>query len=363
MATEERTEQASPRRRREAREKGQVANSVDLTRAVGLLAIYLVWKTAGGFVCERGLTMMRTGLDLNVPTELGPEQALAVGVRLMPMAAAMVAPVMIAAILGAALGTFTQTKLLVSTKLLNPDWNRINPLNGAKRLVSWRGVVSAIKGTVKVALVLAMAAWVLRARADEIVTMSAMGLAQTGAVMVSIAMEIGIKCAALGMVLGAADYAWEWWEQEKSLRMTKQDVKRELRDQDGDPQVRGRRRQLRRGMLEQGISGEMPQASVVVTNPTHYAVALRYESGTMDAPKVVAKGQRAIARRIVEMARTWNIPVVQEPPVARALFSMASVGQFVPEELYQTVAEILAAVYQRKRERLRRGRLAGGGMT
>jgi len=134
----------------------------------------------------------------------------------------------------------------------------------------------------------------------------------------------------------------------------------------GEAQVEGMEPEVTRlfaAMLEQRISAEMPQASVVVTNPTHYAVALRYESGTMDAPKVVAKGQRAIARRIVEMARTWNIPVVQEPPVARALFSMAAVGEYVPEALYQVVAEILAAVYQRKRERLTRSRLAGGGMT
>jgi len=360
MATEERTEQPTPRRRRQARERGQVANSVDLSRAVGLLTLYLGCRAAGPSMGRSALELTRSGLDVRAMPELTPEAVVSVCMRMAPLAAAIVAPVMIAALVGAVLGTFAQTRMLVASQLLSPDANRINPAAGFKRLVSWRAVVATAKGVVKIALVLGMSGWVLRARAADIVAMASMGLPQSGAVTLSIALDITAKCAALLLVLGAADYAWEWWEQERSLRMTRQELKRDLREQEGDPHIRSRRRQLRRGMLEQGISAEMPHASVVVTNPTHYAVALRYEAPAMQAPKVVAKGQRAIARHIVQLARQWGIEVVQDPPLARSLFAGVRLGEQIPEALYQAVAEILAAVYRKRRERLMRGRIAPG---
>ena len=360
MATEERTEQPTPRKRREAREKGQVANSVDLSRAVGLLALYLTWCVAGGYMGGRSLELVRSGLDARAAADLTPEQVIAGCGRLGALAACALAPVMIAAVAGAVLGTCTQTRLLLASQLLNPDLNRINPLSGFRRLVSWRGAVATLKGVIKVGLVLAVAAWVIRARTPQIVAIGVMELGQMNATMLAIAAEIVGKCAAMLLVLGAADYAYEWWEHERSLRMTRQEVRRHLREEEGDPHIRGRRRQLRRGMLEQGITREMPQASVVVTNPTQYAVALRYDAGEMDAPRVVAKGRRAIARRIVALARQWAIPVVEDPPVARGLFSMAALGERIPQALYQAVAEILAAVYHKRRERLERNRRGGG---
>ncbi len=363
MAAEEKTQQATPRKRREAREKGQVANSLDLSRGIGLLAIYLMWRSTGSAVGDRLLSLMRDSLDLQPAENLLPEHAMATYTHLLPVMAAIIGPVMIAALVGAILGTSAQTRMMVSSRPLNPDLNRLNPLNGAKRMVSWRGVVSAAKSVVKVALVLTVALWVLRSRSNDILAMSAMDLSTMIRLMLAIAMEITVKCAAMLLIMGAADYAWEWWDMEKSLRMTHQEVKRESREQDGDPHIRARRRQMQRDMLAQGITPAMEQASVVITNPTRYAVALRYDPTGMAAPRVVAKGQRAIARRIVEMARGWNIPVVQEPPVARSLFAMVPLGGDVPEALYHVVAEILAAVYQRKRERLTRSRLASGGVT
>ena len=198
MATEERTEQATPKRRREAREKGQVANSVDLSRAVGLLVLYLMWRTTGSYVGGRTMELVRSGLDLRVADDMPPGQVLAGFAGLIPVTAAILAPVMIAAIVGAVLGTCTQTRLLVSTQLLNPDLNRINPLSGVKRLVSWRGVVATLKGTIKVGLVLAVAAWVLRARINDIVAMGAMDLVQMNATMLAIALEISERCYVMG---------------------------------------------------------------------------------------------------------------------------------------------------------------------
>jgi len=356
MATEERTEQPTERRRRRAREKGQVATSVDLSRAVGLLFIYLLWRVAGRFVTERLLGLLRSAFCLPGAAEVSPEQVMVTYREYLPLLAAVLGPVMLAALLGALLPSLAQTRLLFAPAALQFDWNRINPTTGFKRLISWRGAVATLKSIIKVAVILGICGWVLRARADVVVGMGAMALGPMTAAMLSIAGEMVVKSCLVVLVLGAADYAYEWREQEKSLRMTRQEVRRELRETEGDPQVRARRRQLRRGLLEQGISAEMPRASVVVTNPTHIAVALRYDENEMPAPKVVAKGQRAIAGRIIALARTYGVPVLHNPPVARSLFEQVAIGAFVPEILYQVVAEIFAVVYRRRRERLLRRR-------
>jgi flagellar biosynthesis protein FlhB len=153
------------------------------------------------------------------------------------------------------------------------------------------------------------------------------------------------------LAIGAADYGFEWWDNEKQLRMTRQELKRDLRDTDGDPQIRARREKMRRAMLAQGISAEMPMADVVVTNPTHFAVALRYDAAEMSAPKVVALGQRAVAREIIRLARMHGVEIVENPPVARSLFRSCELGGAVPEALYAVVAEIFAAVYRRRQAR------------
>ncbi len=356
MATEERTEQPTERKRRKAREKGQVAHSVDLSRALGLLAIYLVWRLAGHSIADDLLNLLGSAFSLNPEGEANPQQVMTLYRHLLPALAAMLGPLMLAALLGSVLPSLGQTRLLFAPSALQPDWNRLNPGSGFKRLISWRGAVATLKGIIKVGVILGVCAWVLRARADVLVGMGAMELGPMTAAVVSIAGEMILKSCAVLLILGAADYAYEWWEHEKSLRMTRYEVRRELRETEGDPQVRARRRQLARGLLEQGILPDMPSADVVVTNPTHIAVALRYDANEMPAPRVVAKGQRAIARRIIELARTYGIPVTQNPPVARSLFEQVAIGSFVPEALYQVVAEIFAVVYRRRRERLLRSR-------
>jgi flagellar biosynthetic protein FlhB len=364
MATEERTEQPTERKRRRAREKGQVATSVDLSRALGLLLIYLAWRVAGRSITGRLLAVLHATFCSPRATELEPDQIMAAYRHLLPVLAAILGPIMLAALLGVVLPSLGQTRLLFAPTALRFDWNHINPLAGFRRLVSWRGAVATLKGIIKVAVVLGVCAWVLRARAGLIVGMGAMDLGPMTAAMLAIAGEMVVKSCIILVLLGAADYAYERYEHEKSLRMTRQELRREMRETEGDPQVQARRRQLRRGLLEQGISAEMPRASVVVTNPTHVAVALRYDPDEMPAPKLVAKGQRAIARRIIALARTYGVPVLHNPPVARSIFEQVAIGSPVPETLYRVVAEIFAIVYRRRRERLlRRRRLVEGFVT
>ncbi len=351
MATEERTEQATPRKRRQAREKGQVAVSADLSRALSLLAIYLVWRYAGTGMLQRLREATERGLQAAASAELQPEDAVAACGEAMQVVALVVGPVMLAAVIGAVISGAAQTGGLVSAAAINPDWSRLNPANGFKRLFSARGAVATLKSILKVGAVALVAALVLRAHAQQIVLMAEMELRPMMAALGAIAMEMLVKCMGLLLIIGAADYAFEWWDHEKRLRMSRSELKRELRESEGDPQIRARRQQLRRGMLAQGISAEMPLADVVVTNPTHFAVALRYDAGSMGAPKVVAKGQRAMAREIIRLARMHGIEVLENPPVARSLFRSCQVGGAVPEALYVVVAEIFAALYRRRRQR------------
>lgn len=351
MATEERTEQPTARKRKQAREKGQVATSVDLTRALGLLAIYLAWRFAGGGMLGRLQALTEWWLRMAGTREIDVDRMIAAYASLLPVMAMVLGPVMLAAMIGSTIAAVAQTGGLVAPSAINPDWSRLNPINGFKRLFSARGAVATLKSILKVCAIALVAGLVLHSRTDEILLMADMQLRPMMATMGAIAAEMLVKSMGLLLVIGAADYAFEWWDNEKQLRMTRQELKRDLRETEGDPQIRARRDQLRRAVRGQGISAEMPQADVVVTNPTHFAVALRYDAEQMAAPKVVAKGQRRVAREIVRIAHMHGIEIVQNPPVARSLFRSCEVGGQVPEVLYAVVAEIFAAVYRRRRSR------------
>jgi flagellar biosynthetic protein FlhB len=359
MANEERTEQPTPRKRRQAREKGQVATSVDLTRALGLLAIYLAWRFAGAGMLSRLLSATERWLRLAGTREIDLDRIMAAYASLLPVMALVLGPLMLAAIIGTVVAASAQTGALVSGQAISPDWSRLNPINGFKRLFSARGAVATLKSILKVCAIALVAGVVLHSHAQDILLMADMQLRPMMATMGGIAAEMLVKSMGLLLVIGAADYAFEWWDHEKQLRMTRHELKRDLRETEGDPQIRSRRDEIRRSVRDQGISAEMPQADVVVTNPTHFAVALRYDPDSMAAPRVVAKGQRAIAREIIRLGRMHGAEVVQNPPVARSLFKSCELGGSVPEALYSVVAEIFAAVYQRRRERRRRW----GGQT
>lgn len=356
MAKEEKTEQPTPRKRRKAREEGKVATSVDLSRAIALLLILVAWRFAGPGMLSRLLDMTEHWLRTAGPGELPPEVVMSAYVGLMPIVAAVLAPVMLAAIVGTIIAASAQTKGLLAVSAVKPDWSRINPINGFKRIFSTRGAVTTIKNILKIMVVLFVAVWVLRARADSVMLMGALELRPAMSLMVGIAGEIIVKCTLTLLAIGAADYGYEWWDHEKQLRMSRHELKRDLRESDGDPQIRARRDEMRREVRARGISAQMPQADVVVTNPTHYAVALRYDPEEMEAPGIVASGQRAVAREIIRLARHHGIMIVENPPVARSLFDSCRLGDAVPEKLYDVIAEIFAAVYRRRAKIAERSR-------
>ncbi|MFP3904586.1 MAG: flagellar biosynthesis protein FlhB [Armatimonadota bacterium] len=354
MATEEKTEQATPRRRQKAREEGQAAQSKDLTGAVALGAAVLVCKFAGeglsSRVCQTATReFIQAGSFAFTTANLSHLLH-----KTLSVIGAVVLPIALVGMAFAIITTFAQTNFLLAPKRVSPEASKLNPIEGFKRLFSLNGLVEAIKGLLKVVIVGWIAYRVFRAHETEVLNFVQMSLPEALETISSVVFEFAAKyCLAL-LAIGGADYAYQRWQFEKQLRMSRHELKQERKETEGDPQVRSRRQQDRRALLEQGISAELPSADVVVTNPVHYAVALKYDEEQMDAPKVVAKGRATMAERIKKLARQHAIPVLADPPVARALYETTALGEQISPVLYQAVAEILAAVYRAAEERRQR---------
>lgn len=341
---DEKTEAPTPRRRQEARERGQVARSQDLTAAVLLLAGFLALALLGPGLWQFLLAITRAGLTGESVTRLE---------ELLPFAGAAaaesirwLAPFLLI-LLAASLATLLlQVGFLLTGQPLIPRLSKISPLSGMKRLFSVRSVMLGAINFGKLLVVGLVAYVTMSGRADAIIhafmfeAHEALGLGSS--LMFQLAMRLG---AAL-LVLALLDFAWQRYRHERDLRMTKEEVKDELRSMEGDPQLRRRRRELQLRLALQRLRRDVPTSDVVVTNPTHVAVAIRYDADTMSAPKVVAKGADMVALRIRQIASEFGVPIVQRPPLARTLFDSVEVGQFIPERLYQAIAEILAYVYE-----------------
>jgi flagellar biosynthetic protein FlhB len=248
-------------------------------------------------------------------------------------------------VIAAATGLF-QSRLALSFSAVKPKWERVDPAQGFKRLLSARSLVEVLKAILKLVAVGAVAYVTLRS--DWMLLMTASrdgaGVAALGGVLWDLWLRMGL------VFLGIAglDYGYQWWQHEKSLRMTKQEVRQESKEQEGNPQLRARLRGIHRQMATRRMMTEVRRADVVVRNPIHFAIALRYDGKKMRAPRVVAKGERLLAQRIVDEAVTHGVPTVENPPLARALFKACAIGKEVPRDLYRAVAEVLAYVYALK---------------
>lgn len=356
FADGERTEAPTPRRRQEARRRGQVARSVDLSMAVVALAGALALKGVAGLLASDARALAARfwgGAFWQSPLT---DDALRQMGYLGLWAARGVAPLVGAVMLAALAAQVAQVGFVGSGTPLLPSLSRIDPVANLKRLFSLRSFVELVKSAAK-ALVVGWAAWGFIRRVTEAsADLAAMELAEAAAWVADLAYQQMLRMGLVLLVIGSLDYAYQRWEYEQSLRMSRHELRDELKQTEGDPHVRGRIRSRMRQLAMQRMMQRVPRASVVVTNPTHVAVALEYDEARMDAPVVVAKGQDLVAQRIVEVARQHQVPVVQNPPLAWALFDAVPVGQAIPAELYRAVAEVLAYVY-----RLRRfGRQAAG---
>ncbi|GAB6062414.1 flagellar biosynthesis protein FlhB [Deferrisoma palaeochoriense] len=352
---QERTEAATPKRRREAREEGQVARSPEVLTAFVLGAGVLgVWVGAGHLYREMaGLTadVIRLGAGL----ELTRDTAVTLALRVFRALLSGLAPVFLAALVGGIAGNVAQVGFLVSFKAITPNPDRLNPFTGFKNLFQWSKVVDLGKNLLKVVAVGWAAYLALKGHLWEFPSLA--GLPPNTLLeflLLRVAFPILKNVLLVYVAIAILDYAFQRWEFEKKIRMTKQEIKDEYKETEGDPLIRSRIRSLQREMARRRMMAEVPRSDVVITNPTHFAVALRYVPGEMDAPEVTAKGADKVAEKILEVAREHGVPVVEDPPVARALYRQTEPGDRIPVDLFQAVAEILAHVYRLT------GKLPGG---
>ncbi|MGC4031605.1 MAG: flagellar biosynthesis protein FlhB [Tepidisphaeraceae bacterium] len=343
----DKTEAPTPRRRQEARENGQIARSPDLSAASLLLAAVLLLTWFGPNVVQAcRIVMEETFHALN-----GRGDAISDPIRTLTFAAFRVglalAPIPLGLMLVAVVVNVAQVGFNLSPDKLAPKIESLNPLNGLGRIFGkGQGVVSLLMNLVKMSLIAIMAYSAVRNRTAEIMGSQTLDYDVIFLLGGRILYDLTIRIAVLLLVLAIIDYAYQRYKITKSLMMTKQEVKDEMKNMDGDPHIKQRRRQIAMQRHMQRIKSAVPTADVIVTNPTHYAVALKYDPENMGAPKVVAKGADYLAQKIRELAVTNGVPILERPPLARALYRTVEVGQEVPEEYYAAVAEILAYVYE-----------------
>jgi flagellar biosynthetic protein FlhB len=343
---EERTEQATPRRRQEAREKGQVAKSMEVNAAASLLAIYAGLKALGPQVVASWVNYATLQFREAGTTVLTPE-AMQVLLRAAGGTYLACTMPMLAVILAAGVGVnMVQTGVILSSQPLAFDFSRLNPIQGIGRMFSLRALMEMVKAAVKAVCLGYIIYDFFKARAGAILGLISQSPLQIGPSLVTLVMDLLLRAVVMLVVLAVADYAFQRWQFEKNLRMTKQEVKEEYKRTEGDPLIKMRLRQRARELARSRMMADVARATVVVTNPTHIAVALRYEPGVTPAPRVLAMGQRLMAERIKAMARTHHVPIVENKPLARTLFAQCDVGDYIPPALYQAVAEIIAFVYR-----------------
>lgn len=364
MPREDKTEKPTPQRLKEARKRGDIATSPELSGALLALISLFAFQQQGAHIMNgleallsRDLTAMANVRHMTEATASAQLRGDLAGGLLLLL------PFVVTTVIGAFVIGALNTRGLISFKSIKPSFRKLNPVQGIKHLLGKDGLVLLLKAIVKLVLaVVIVDAWSPAWQA-HLPLWPSLTVGTAGALLWQDAMGVALQISSAFAVVGAADFGYRYVTWSRRLRMTKQEVKDEFQRSEGNPQMRSRMRQQGRKRIRQLLSSggirKVPQADVVITNPTHFAVAIQYKAGFMRAPKVIAKGQRLVALRIKEAARTHNIPIVENKPLAQALFKSVEINQEVPADLYQAVAQVLAFVY-RMRNPIRPRRPAAG---
>ena len=344
----EKTEKATPKKRSEARRKGQVASSAEIPGALTLLGVLCLFLMLGSFFQERILRLFGDVLLHGLTMDVTENNVLALFGRYAIQLLLILAPIFIVTLILVFASHYVQHGWLFTWEPLKPKLGALNPIAGLKNLFNVRSLAEFLKSTLKllvVGIVVYAVLWSQRQRFLELAHVPVQDIFRFAA---GLTIRLGMMVAVLLFVLAIGDYYFQKYEHEKSLRMSKQDIKDEYKNMEGDPKIKGKIRERQRQMALMRMMQEVPKADVVITNPTHFAVALRYDGARMDAPKVVAKGQDYMALRIREIARANDVVTMENKPLARALYERTEVGDTIPGDLFQAVAEVLAYVYRLK---------------
>lgn len=349
FASEDKTEEATPRKKSEARKKGQVAKSKEVALSMTLLASTLVILILGQYMITSFKDTLTVFLGSYLNTTLDYGSILKITLLSIYRVAVVFLPIVLPIMLMGIFANFVQTGVLFSKEPIKPDFKKLNPINGFKRMFSLRSFVELFKDLAMVIIVGYVGYAFIRDNYINILTIGNLTPAgifkQLGSLIVSIFTKITI----IMMVIALADYIFQRFQYKKDMRMTKQEVKEEFKQDEGDPEIKSKRKQIARQLAMGRMMSQVPKATVVVTNPTHISVALKYEEG-MSAPKVVAKGADYIALKIKEKAKQSDIPIIENRPLARLIFEKVELDDEIPVDMYEAVAEILAIVYKIKKK-------------
>jgi len=344
----ERTESPSAKRRADFRKKGQVAQSREVQTAAMFSLLLLFWfffaPVFWGRLEEFIASIWRTSGEYDIT----PSSLMQLSYYLGASLAMILLPLFFLALIIGFLSTFMQIGWLFTTQPLIPDLTKLDPIKGMGRLFSKRSLVEILKSLLKVGLIGWVAYKTLKGEFDQALVLTDIPVSGTLLFLAKTAALVMAKIAAIMIILAILDYGFVQWEMEEKMKMTKQEQKEEMKETEGDPHIKSKIRSIQQQMARRRMMAAVPEADVVITNPTHVAVAVQYEAGKMEAPVVLAKGQELVAKKIREIAREHDVPLVENPPVARLLHSKVEVGQTIPEELFKAVAEILAYVYSLK---------------
>ncbi len=351
----DKTEEPTPRRRQEARERGQVAKSPDLNAAIILLGAVMVLGMFGPAMLGRMKLFMQTTFEQAVTTEVSLSNIRHIGGRVFSAYAGIIGPFAAVVFVLAGLSNVLQSGVLFSGQPLMPQLSRLNPLSGLGRIFSRRGAVRLVVSLAKMVLMAAIIYITVRGELENFVVVSEAEFEGAAAYGMHAVFVLAVRMAVALLILGILDFAWQYFQHENELKMTRQEVRDELKRMEGDPMIRDRRKRLQRQMAMQRMMHEVPEAAVVITNPTHVSVALKYDKG-MTAPVCVGKGKDLVALRIRRIAAEHDIPMVERPPLARALHDAVEVGQPIPDDFFGAVAEVMAYVYKLNQQLGRRDR-------
>lgn len=348
----EKTEQPTSKKLSDARKDGQVAKSKEVANAAGILSMFILIRVYIGSLGTSFLglfeglysqmTSVTTQIDGNVPIA----SILVIIRQAMLRIILMLLPFFIVAFIVAFVCDVVQVKWRPTAKPLKPKFSKLNPINGFKRFFSASSLVELIKSLLKLSLVGYMVYSYVKGEVNQIYLLYDISIGQAINLICNVIVDLGIRIAAVYVVIAALDFAYQKWKFKEDMKMTKQEVKDEFKNSEGDPQIKGKQRQRMREASQRRMMQDLPTADVVITNPTHYAVAIRYRRDEDKAPVVIAKGADYMAQKIKEAARENEIYIMEDKPLARMLYANVEIGMQIPPELYEAVANVLAYVYQ-----------------
>ena len=343
----EKTEKATPKKRRDQRKEGNVFQSKDVVTVVSLFGSFYILKLLFPKIYETVRAFMIDFIGFaGTVTDASQEQINEIGLMVVVAIVKTILPLLLITSVLAIVATGAQTKFLVSGKSIRPQFKRLNPIEGIKKLFSLQNMVELIKSILKIIILIAVIYNIVIDDMVQVVRTMDMDIIVSGTYMLEMVMTLVLRICIAFLAIAALDFMYQWWEYERKLKMSKQEVKEEYKQTEGNPEIKSRIRNIQNQRARQRMMQAVPGADVVVRNPTHFAVALKYDADRWGAPVVLAKGQDELALRIVRVAEESGVAVIENPPLARGIYASTDLAQEIPQEYYGAVAEVLVYVYK-----------------